>query len=368
MPAARCPRCKRSWDSCRSADKQTTKKSYIFRLSGRVAFFCGRWAMEWMGCAVLAFATTVAWMPSLLALSWRMGAVDVPRDARRMHRDTVPRCGGLSIMAAVLLSYALLWREATPLWGAVAGGLLMLTLGLVDDIHPLPALAKLGVQGIASCLTARLLGMRGLAFLGSVLWILLLTNAHNFIDGLDSLFGGVSCIEGVGLCLFLLGMGERAGAGLSLCIAAACAGFLVFNRPPARIFAGDCGSGSVGFLLGALSLPAFRAGVGGLSSLSPLFLFAYPLVDLSSAVARRLLRGKNPFAADRAHLHHRLVAMGLSHGECALCLQSLSALLVAVGVLIGREGMEEWALLAVLVTLVWMEGARRFLLHFAKNS
>ena len=213
----------------------------------------------------------------------------------------------------------------------------MLTLGLADDMFCLPAFFKLLFQfaaATASVLASDLVSEDLTAW--AVLWVVILTNAHNFIDGLDGLFAGCASIEGIALCAAFLLRGLTPLAMLSLFLSAACLGFRCFNRYPAKIFAGDCGSTTVGFLLGMLSLPLMGAGISW-SSLSSLLIFAYPFTDLICAVVRRLIRGKNPFAADRAHLHHRLVAAGLTHPQCGGVLLLISAALGVVGVLMTAE-------------------------------
>ena len=214
-----------------------------------------------------------------------------------------------------------------------------------DDIRPLPAGARLGVQLLAATVAAIGSGTgAGVGLFPAVLWLVALTNAHNMIDGLDGLFAGTATVEGVGIALVLALSGAGDRALQPLLISAACLGFLRYNRPPAKIFAGDCGSGAVGFLLGFSALPALEAPVWRLGILAPLFVFAYPLTDMTAAVVRRVLGGKSPFAADRAHLHHRISAMGLSVASTAAVLVALTAVLTLCGVLLTRE---EYALGAV---------------------
>ena len=270
-----------------------------------------------VGC----FAAVLVLTPLAMRLSWKIGAIDVPRDGRRMHTDTVPRAGGIAILAAFTAVMLLVGPRTRAVWAGLAGGLAVFCIGLADDVQPLPPAARLAVQSLAAFVGSFGAGIRTPAgMLGAVLWLLALTNAHNFIDGLDGLFAGTAAVEGIGiaLVLFLLGQGDRTLQPLLL--SAACAGFLRYNRPPARVFAGDCGSGAVGFLLGVAALPVFRDSVWQLGLLSPLLIFAYPLTDLTAAVLRRAAAGKSLFAADRAHLHHRICAMGVSQPVAAVTL------------------------------------------------
>ena len=279
--------------------------------------------MIFFACA-LSFLLCFVLVPAVGALSWKIGAVDVPRDWRRMHRQSIPRGGGIAIFAAFFVACMLLGEWSRGVACALAGGLLILLVGLADDIFCLSPLAKLFFQ--ASVATAAVLGSRLTAEWGiplGILWVVTLTNAHNFIDGMDGLFAGCAAIEGGVLfaALALTGRLEMEFAPLLLC--GSCLGFFCFNRYPARIFAGDCGSGAVGFLLGMLSLELFDVPRLDFAMLTPFLIFAYPLTDLLTAVLRRTLRGKNPFAADRGHLHHRLSAVGLAQPQCVRVLHAM---------------------------------------------
>ena len=282
------------------------------------------------------FLCVLAVMPFTVKFAWRVGAIDVPRDWRRMHRTSIPRNGGMAIGIAFLVGCAALnaTRDVTVAYWIV-GGLLVLVAGLADDIRPLPPLVKLLIQMLAAMLVAAQrsdLSAQGRAL--AVLWVVTLTNAHNFIDGLDGLLCGVSALEAISLGILLWSARNRLHAQVAWCLAAACLGFRVFNRHPARIFAGDCGSGSVGFWMGALSLQLLPIGESGGFLLAPFLLFVYPLADLFAAVLRRLLRGKSPFCADRGHLHHRICDAGLSRKSTVHVLMLLSGGFCGIAVLI----------------------------------
>ena len=299
----------------------------------------------------IVFQATVAWtaasllLPPLIALSWRIGALDVPKDRRRMHRDSVPRIGGVAIFFAFLFA-VLLRGDGAGLKYTLTGAALVFAVGLADDLFTLPAWIKLFFQLVAAAFAVGGEGtVRGAWTFAAVFWIILLTNAHNLIDGLDGLFAGAAILESVGLAAILAAIGRPVGA--PLCLAAACLAFRAKNRAPASVFAGDCGSGTVGFLLGMLSLPAF-GGEWSLGWLAPVLIFAYPVTDLIAAVLRRVLRGKPLFEADRGHLHHRLSATGLGAVAVGRVLLAACAAFVAVGVFLARE---KWAWIAAIVCL-----------------
>ncbi len=317
--------------------------------------------MSWFACCA-AFTLCFVSVPLIIALSWKIGAVDIPCDWRRMHCESIPRAGGLSIFFGFFVACFLLGGVSHFLACALGGGFLILLVGVADDIFCLDAWVKFFFQVAAA--TAAVLGSgiaSGMGAVLAILWVLTLTNAHNFVDGLDGLFAGVSAVEGVALCLTLLTLGLTDAAMPPLLLALACLGFRVFNRYPAQIFAGDCGSGTVGFLLGFLSLPLFGKTGIGLSSLSPLLLFGYPLTDLAGAVLRRVLRGKSPFQADRAHLHHRICDAGLTHPQCGGVLILISAGLGGVGVLLSTERFLTAACLASVAVAFLLMRIRQFI-------
>lgn len=249
----------------------------------------------------------------------------------------------------------------------LVGGTILFFLGLADDIFCVSAWIKLAVQIVAAVLAVLLSGMHGRGVFFAVLWLLVLTNAHNFVDGLDGLFSGVASIEGAALCGIFLILGREDLALPSLLLAAACMGFRHYNRFPARIFAGDCGSETVGFLLGILSLPLFGEISMGIGELAPFFLFAYPLTDLFTAVLRRLLRGKSPFSADRAHLHHRICDAGMPHPQCTRVLLLISSSMSGISVLLCRENSFLYAGIACFLTALLLVRLRFFIVNFANS-
>ncbi len=312
---------------------------------------------------------TFVMVPGVIGFGWQIGAVDIPQDERRIHVKKIPRCGGIAILIPVVLGCLLMGHDSEFMISALCGAGLMLAIGLIDDVFCLGAWSKLLFQTAAS--TAAVLGS-GIATGGNavvaVLWVVVLTNAHNLIDGLDGLLAGCAAIEGGVLCIigFLLGNAEVAQAAFLMALA--CLGFRTYNRYPAQIFAGDCGSESLGFFLGFLSLTLFSSGSDTISELSPLFLFAYPLMDLFSSVFRRILHGKSPFSADRAHLHHRLYAAGLSQPECCYCLFSVVLSLGSVGLFLCTEALWGVASVACMISALVLLRVRSYLRKGAKTS
>ena len=290
--------------------------------------------------------------PVVKYLAWLIGAVDVPLDGRRMHRHSIPRNGGIAIIVSFLVGLFLLneWDAYITCFAFGCG--FMMLVGLADDIFGLGAWTKLFLQTVTAATAIWGSGIvDGVWLFVALFWVVLLINAHNFIDGLDGLLCGCGSIE----CLMLGAYFFIAGDGIlgitALFLMASCLAFLIYNRYPAHIFAGDCGSEALGFAMGFLSLPIF-INQEGIGVLTPIFIFAYPIVDLVSTVARRLLHGYSPFRADRAHLHHRIFAAGLSHPACTNLLSSLCAFFGIIGVLLSIQQLWLIACMACLVG-VW---------------
>ena len=281
--------------------------------------------------AVFSLAIT----PFDFRLASAIGAIDTPKDERRMHKKPVPRIGGLSLFISFLLFCMIFCKETSPLLGALlTGTVLVVVVGIIDDCNSLNAYTKLIIQLLAAVLTLSSDAFRAsnkelLFFSLSLIWVLTLTNAHNFIDGLDGLCAGISANEAVGLGVILWFSDLRSLALASFVLGGACIGFLPYNAKNAKIFMGDTGSTFLGFLLGTVS--AYAIGISRLLILPFLFIFLVPLCDIAFAVTRRLVNGKNPFAPDRSHIHH-LLADRLGHAKASYALRTISAILVAIGI------------------------------------
>ena len=300
--------------------------------------------------------------PIVTRLAWRIGAVDVPLDGRRMHRRSIPRDGGVAIFASFFAGLAVLNEWDVFLVYLAIGCGMMVLVGLADDILGLGAWIKLIFQTTAA--TVAVLGsgiVSGIWAIAAIFWVVLLINAHNFIDGMDGLLCGCGAIECLmlGACFFIAGQGILGIT--SLYLMAACVAFRIYNRYPAHIFAGDCGSEALGFALGMLSLPLFGQQMR-LTMLAPLFIFSYPIIDLVSSVARRVLHGYSPFRADRAHLHHRVFTAGISHAECTDILMSLCAVSGVLGVLISAQSLWLWAGILCPLAAWFLASVKRYIL------
>ncbi len=301
-----------------------------------------------MCAAMLSYALT----PPVRVLAFLIGAVDVPTDERRMHTKPTPTIGGIAIFASFAVASLVFSKQYNKeLFAILAGGMLLVMLGVVDDIKPLRAwikfIAQIGVAGIAVALGVKIdyitvfgthIDFGVFAIPITILWIVALTNAINLLDGLDGLACGVSAIISVSLLMVMLIQGDLASAILTGVLAGACFGFLPYNTNPARIFMGDTGALFLGYTLSVISVQGMFKMHTVLSFVVPLSLFALPLLDTTSAFFRRLIHGESPFAPDRKHLHHKLVDLGFTQKEAVRLLYAVCGMLGLVAVTF-TEGM-----------------------------
>lgn len=307
--------------------------------------------------ALASGAVALALTPLARALAIRVGALDHP-GPRRIHATPTPRFGGLGIAGAVLL---VAWAarvlpgparelDPRPLLGLTCAALPILALGMFDDRFGVGPWAKLAVQACAA-LTLTLFGF-GVPLLTNpfgaaivtgawsvpltVLWVLLLTNAINLIDGLDGLAAGLVAIACSALWVTARGHGDFYVMFIAALVLGACGGFLWWNRPPARVFMGDTGSQFLGLTLSALSLLENRKGTAALTLLLPLVALGLPIADGTLAFVRRLVRGQHVFRGDAGHIHHRLLDAGLSPRSTLLVLWALSAVFGGAAILLER--------------------------------
>jgi UDP-GlcNAc:undecaprenyl-phosphate GlcNAc-1-phosphate transferase len=269
-------------------------------------------------CALASWALTAV----LIRLAPRLGLVDYPSD-RKVHTRPTPRGGGLAIGAAVVAAALVgqTFLSAPQLLPLLGWGSLILVLGLVDDLRPLPWQVRLGVQtAVAVAAVLLVLPPAGAWWrAGAVVWVVALTNAFNMLDNMDLLSGGVAFIASGALAAvwwLTPPVADAPGSpesALYLLLMGAVAGFLFWNRPPARIFMGDAGSTFLGFLIGmGTAHVGLRPDGPAWSWAVPLCVAAVPCYDLVTVVTLRLSQGRSPFHADKQHLSHRLVARGLS--------------------------------------------------------
>lgn len=293
-------------------------------------------------CAALISYTVT---PPVRLLAFRIGAVDIPTDARRMHKKPTPRIGGLGIFIGFTVSTLVFCDFSAELFAIWTGGAILVVLGILDDILRLSAILKLLVQicaaGVAVCfgvvidqvtLFGTVIEFGVFAIPITLLWIVGLSNAINLIDGLDGLACGVSAITSLSILGVVLITGDMTSALITAILVGACGGFLPYNKNPASIFMGDTGALFLGYTLAIISVQGVFKLHTVLSFLVPLSIFALPLMDTLVAIGRRLIHKQSPFHPDRGHLHHKLVDMGFTHKEAVRLLYAISGIMGLVAV------------------------------------
>ena len=321
--------------------------------------------------------TVILATPVVRWLAVKVGAIDRPSD-RKVHPKPTPTLGGVGLLMGVLVGFGAaylvpefrtLFRESSELQGTLLAAVLISLLGLLDDVRALSPPAKAAGQIFAAGLMV-LNGVellffwfptQGVISLGpdlsvplTVVWILVLVNAVNLIDGLDGLAAGIVVIGAVAFFVwafaspstfsFTHGPHISSAALLSAVAAGAAIGFLPFNFYPARIFMGDSGA----MLLGLLLASATIAGVGrtiqpsggaiaafSIPVLIPLFVLAVPLADVALAIVRRVRRARPVFAPDKEHIHHQLREIGHTHRRAVLIMYFWSILLAGSGLAVS---------------------------------
>ncbi len=294
---------------------------------------------------VCAFLLAYTLTPAVRVLAFKIGAVDVPLDGRRIHSKPIPRIGGLAIYLAFLLTTLLFCDFTDDLLIIWVGGAILVVLGILDDIYRLNAWLKLIIQFatatyavLSGCVIEHInlggvyvdLGVLSIPL--SILWIAGLTNAINFIDGLDGLACGVSAISSLSMLVVVLLHGNTVSTVICAILFGSCLGFLPFNSNPARIFMGDTGALFLGFSLAILSVQGVFKMHAVLAFIVPITIFALPIFDTAFAIFRRLFSGKSPFAADRGHIHHRLIDIGFTQKETVKILYAICGILGLVAV------------------------------------
>lgn len=308
------------------------------------------------GAALLATALLI---PPIKHLAWRVNLVDRPAaGTHKAHHHPTPYGGGVAIFLGLGLALSagqcwfpeLLSRESLLL---VGGGAILLILGLLDDwrgLSPLPRFAlQFLVAGalVITCPQYRLPVLAShppLANALSIIWLVAMTNAFNFLDNMDGLSGGLAAITLLVLGVMGLETGHLSAAFVALALSGAAAGFLCYNFPPASIFMGDAGGLFLGLVAGGLGAQLSHEPPGDLLFLAPLLVLLVPAYDLSSVVLIRLCRRLPPWRGDHNHLSHRLVRLGLSRRGAVLAIYALA--LAAALAALGALGLENtWLLL-----------------------
>lgn len=331
---------------------------------------------------ILSFALSLAIYPLVKRLAFFSNAISIPTKERHIHNKPVPLLGGLSIifgfLVAILGNYILNrnFIAERELLGLVCGILIIVVMGILDDIIELNPLIKVLFQIVAAVTAVLISGSRiefftnpnsltsvillnpVFSFVITIFWIVALTNAFNLVDGLDGLASGTGAI--CALTLFVVSLirpdAEILGsyaAIVTIALAGACLGFLPFNFNPAKIFMGESGSAFIGFTLAMVSMQGTLKSYTALSIFIPVVAFGLPLLDAFLAFVRRSIKGKPFYQGDRQHIHHKLTDdLGFSQRTTVLILYSASLILGVMSVVMARNGMKNILVLLISMAVV----------------
>lgn len=328
--------------------------------------------MKYFLALIVTIVASLALTPFVIKLAHRIGAIDVPKDDRRVHKSPVPRLGGLAIYVSFLIGMLLFAdMESRKMFGFILGSAIIVGTGIIDDMKPLSAKVKLLLQILAASIIYffgfrilfftnifhpdQMVALRFLAYPITIFWIVGVTNTINLIDGLDGLAAGVSAIIAITLAYLTLTFNRLDIFLISILLIGSLLGFIPYNFNPAKIFMGDTGSLFLGFTLAAISVDGVLKTVSAIAIFLPLLVLGLPLFDTSFAMLRRLLEGRPIMSPDKGHLHHRLLELGMKQKKAVLVLYSATSMLgLSAVMVINRKylySMITFTIAAVLIAL-----------------
>lgn len=301
---------------------------------------------------LLAFAVCVLVVPIAIRLSRRFGLIADP-GGRHAHARPTPLLGGLALWAGFAVAVLVFGPRTFQTLGVVGLSGLAMALLIIDDRKPMHPLAKLTIQVVLAVLAVEVFAIQisffslpgghivqlGLLILPvSVFWLVGMQNTVNFLDGADGLAAGVIAVVAV---IMMLAAGELKDIDvvkLAGALAGCCAGFLIFNFYPARIFMGDSGAHFLGMALGMISIIGIAKVAVAFALAAPVLALAVPIADTAWSIVRRRLRRESVATPDLLHLHHRLQSFGLDQRQTCYVFYAASALLGAVGLTLFGHG------------------------------
>jgi len=344
---------------------------------------------------LLALMASFVLTPYTIKIARKIGAVDVPKDERRMHTKAMPKFGGPGIIIAFLIStiYLIITLSIEgninifgpenyfiKLLGFLGGTIILSTFCFFDDIKGIHPLVKLTGQLLAAAIVVacgvRIENFNLPFFEGNIIlnnvfsiiltigWIVGVTNAINLIDGLDGLSSGIAIISSISLLMIFALNGSPFVAIIMITgLVGALAGFLPFNFNPAKTFIGDIGSNFIGFTLSVVSILGIAKTATAFVVVLPIIALGLPIFDTVSSIVRRLIKGKSIkaiFKADRGHLHHKLIDRGFSQKEAVLIMYGISVVFGMFSVILFESDIWKALSFALMVVAVVFVGYREF--------
>lgn len=328
-------------------------------------------SIELWGPLLVAFVVAAAVTPAAIKIAPKIGAMDIPKDERRMHKKPMPRFGGIAIYLGIMVALAVFALKDKGITSVMTGCTLIYMLGLIDDLKDLKPLVKLCGQ-IVCATVVYIMGVRiefitnyfgpgnmafgdVACFIITVLWLIAITNAVNLIDGLDGLAAGIAAISALCIGYVAYIHGQYVPTLAMMAIAGAALGFLPYNFNPAKIFMGDSGSELLGFSIAAVSILGTVKSATIVVVIIPALVLGLPIFDTVMAILRRLAKHQSIGTADKDHLHHRIMKAGFGQKRAVMILYCISGIMGIVAVLYSRGLTVEYlGLTAVAIMLIYV--------------
>lgn len=345
---------------------------------------------------LLAFITAYIATPYTIKIAHKVGAIDIPKDDRRVHHNPIPRIGGLAVIIGFFVSIVYLLITCTiegklnlfgpedyarKLIGIFTGMAILSGFCIIDDIKDIPPVVKLIGQLLAASIAVmcgitigqiniNAFGLEinlssNIASIITILWIVGITNAINLIDGLDGLSTGISIISCISLLIiFALNGSPLIAIMIVTALVGALSGFIPFNFNPAKTFIGDTGSNFIGYTLAVLSIIGVAKTYTAVVIVLPVIVLGLPIFDTLAAIIRRIVTGKSlkaVFKADRGHLHHRIIEKGFSQKEAVLILYGISVVFGMFAVILFESGIWKALSFGLMVIAVIAIGYKEFI-------
>jgi len=315
---------------------------------------------------VVAVAVSFGITPAVKKFANKIGAVDIPRDNRRMHKVPMPLAGGVAIFLGFLVSALIFGEINSQIRAMLIGACVIVAVGVIDDVKELKPLHKMAGELVAAVIPV-IAGVRiealtfpfvgdGTLELGifsipvTIIWIIAITNAVNFIDGLDGLAVGISTISSITMLVIAILVSDTEVAIFMAALAGACLGFLPYNFNPAKIFMGDTGALFLGFVLAVTSVQGLFKFYAVVSFAVPFLVLAIPVFDIAFAVIRRLVKHRSPMSSDREHVHHKLIDLGFDQKHAVAILYIISVVMGLIAVTLTASG--EWKIIILLIAVI----------------
>ncbi len=325
--------------------------------------------MIYIAPIILAFVISLVLTPLVRKFAINHGIMDVPKDDRRVHKSAMPLMGGVAIYIAVIIGLFIFVPISSRLFGVVVGATLILISGIIDDWKGLSPTMKIVFQlaaGIALILggiridfvtnpftaSGNVYYLSTFALPLTLIWVVGISNTINLIDGLDGLASGVTLIASFFLMLVASKFGHEDVAQIAALLMGACLGFLPFNFYPAKIFMGDTGALFLGYMLAVITIDGVMKSVATVALVLPIIILGVPIFDTFFAIVRRTMRGQSFMAADKGHLHHRLLNRGLNQKQTVLILYGITAAFGLFSYLIAESNSTRGVYMSLIIVVI----------------